>query len=163
MMEKQKAEKLILIVLLPIFALGLASKFIGSFKKAPAPETLEAASSAQAQPFIEEEQKTLEKIKAELKKAEYKALDAIDPLKDQFFVYMVGMLPNMQTKLLKAQGVEPPKISISGLVWNSDRPQVIANGKVFSVGDQIEGAKLLSVDKNGITVEYKGIEFFVKK
>jgi hypothetical protein len=55
-----------------------------------------------------------------------------------------------------------PSITITGLVWNSDRPQAIINGKVLSLGDTFmdtqsnEEIKINKIYKTGIDVSYRG-------
>ncbi|MBU4334593.1 MAG: hypothetical protein KKD07_09145, partial [Candidatus Omnitrophica bacterium] len=51
---------------------------------------------------------------------------------------------------------EPPQMIISGLVWNSDRPQAIVNNKVIDVGDTIETVQIVAIRKEGIEIEFQG-------
>ena len=61
--------------------------------------------------------------------------------------------------------IEPPVLKISGLVWNTKRPQAIVNGRVvdvgdkFTVGDQAQDVKIISIAKEGIEVEFMGKNF----
>lgn len=50
----------------------------------------------------------------------------------------------------------PPDLKITGLVWNTDRPQAIINGKVVDVGDKIETIQIVSINKNGIEIDFEG-------
>lgn len=45
-----------------------------------------------------------------------------------------------------------PSLEISGIVWNSERPQAIINQQVFSVGDMIQNTKIIDITKTGITI-----------
>ena len=47
-----------------------------------------------------------------------------------------------------------PQLDVQGFVWGSSLPQAIINGKVCSVGDTIEGAKIIKIDQAGITILY---------
>jgi len=48
----------------------------------------------------------------------------------------------------------PPALTISGLIWNTDRPQAIVNDQIVEVGDVIQEAKVLAIYKTGIDVLY---------
>lgn len=156
-MQKQKIERILVLVLLPVFALGLILRFIvGRIKQRPPASQVEVKKE-----YIKEEAKVLEKLKPELEKVEYKAGDFLDPLKNRLSIYIASIAPKVKKK--KPIAIKPPQFNITGLIWNTDRPQAIIDGNVLSVGDEIKGAKLLSVNKDGIKVEYKEFEFFIKK
>lgn len=53
------------------------------------------------------------------------------------------------------------EIKISGLVWNTDTPQAIINGKVVKVGDEIKGSKITSIRKDGVELTFKGLKYFL--
>jgi len=45
-----------------------------------------------------------------------------------------------------------PQIMISGIVWDTDRPQAIINGEVVTVGDTLMEVKILDIKKTGLKV-----------
>ncbi|TAM41240.1 hypothetical protein EPN54_02050 [bacterium] len=47
-------------------------------------------------------------------------------------------------------------LKVQGIIWGGRFPQAIINDKVLTVGDTIGGVKLLSIDKNGITLSSSG-------
>lgn len=49
-----------------------------------------------------------------------------------------------------------PAINISGLVWNTNRPQAIIDGHIVEVGDMVSGVKIVDIQKSGITVLFHG-------
>lgn len=53
----------------------------------------------------------------------------------------------------------PPSLSVQGLIWGGNIPQAIVNNKVVKVGDAIDGARVISIDKNGITVLFEETEY----
>ena len=55
--------------------------------------------------------------------------------------------------------MQPPHLSVQGLVWGGAVPEVIIDGAVYTVGDTVHGAKVLSIDREGITVELQGSTF----
>jgi len=50
-----------------------------------------------------------------------------------------------------------PDITISGTVWNSDRPQAIINGYVVDVGSTISGILITDIQKNEIKGSFQGV------
>lgn len=55
----------------------------------------------------------------------------------------------------------PREFSVQGMVWGVNRPACIMNGKVYSVGDEIEGARILEITKEGILLMFQGKTFTV--
>jgi len=60
-----------------------------------------------------------------------------------------------------------PKLEISGLIWNSDRPQAIINGRVLGIGDSIMGVpsdigeiipkvNIIGITSKGIDISFSG-------
>lgn len=52
--------------------------------------------------------------------------------------------------------IKPPKVMISGLVWNSDHPQALVNNKIVGPGDQIEGWTITGITESGVEISTKG-------
>ncbi|MGE0267220.1 MAG: hypothetical protein AB7S78_02010 [Candidatus Omnitrophota bacterium] len=63
---------------------------------------------------------------------------------------------------LKAPELPQPKFTITGILWNSDRPQAIINGQVVDIGDIVQEFKIESIDPTGIEVSFKGVKMTVK-
>lgn len=55
--------------------------------------------------------------------------------------------------------VKPPPLVLQGVLWGTARPQAIINRKIVSVGDTLEGAKILAVSKEGVTISFEGQTF----
>ncbi len=51
--------------------------------------------------------------------------------------------------------------ALEGLIWESDHPQAIINGKILEVGGGVQGAEVLDIDENGVKMRYKGQEFIL--
>lgn len=45
-----------------------------------------------------------------------------------------------------------PELTVQGLVWGSSMPQAIINDKVFKLGDSIEGAKIVEINREGVVL-----------
>ncbi len=57
--------------------------------------------------------------------------------------------------------VTAPSLKIKGVFWGGDFPQAIINDKVVKVGDTIEGAQILSIDKNSVSVFFVNRQFIL--
>lgn len=55
--------------------------------------------------------------------------------------------------------IQPPTLLIQGIVWGGSFPQAIINNRVVKVGDIIDGARIIDIDKNGITIFFEGQQF----
>lgn len=55
-----------------------------------------------------------------------------------------------------APAVTLPELKVSGLIWNSNRPQAIINDQVVDLGDTVNSAKIIDIRKDGIDVLYRG-------
>ncbi len=89
-------------------------------------------------------------------KVAYGAEDSRDPFWDY--------LPKEETeKTAKAnlKSSEPvlPALKVQGIIWGGNFPQAIINNNVLKIGDTIEGAKIIKIDKAGIMVSYGGREY----
>lgn len=80
-------------------------------------------------------------------------------LRDPFQSYIIREKQAQQT----TPGVEVmgPKVDLSrlevqGLIWGGKLPQALINGKVLIIGDSIEGAEILNIDKKGVTLNFAG-------
>jgi hypothetical protein len=52
-----------------------------------------------------------------------------------------------------------PDVSVQGLIWGARFPQAIINNKVVKVGDKLDEISVVNIDKDGITLFFKGKEF----
>jgi hypothetical protein len=90
---------------------------------------------------------------------EYSSGDLRDPFNDLFYL----------EKEKEKQSVQVPQESIpdepmfslenfkvQGVIWGGKFPQAIINNKVLKVGDLIEGAEIVSIEKEGITLNFSG-------
>lgn len=55
-----------------------------------------------------------------------------------------------------------PDFTIQGIIWGGRVPQAIINNKVMGVGDTVQGARIIDIGKEGITVLYGGRSFTLK-
>jgi hypothetical protein len=90
---------------------------------------------------------------------EYKSGGLRDPFKT--------CLIKEEPKAVMPENAELPKqpelalddLKVEGVIWGVKTPQAIINGRVLTVGDFIEGAEIISIEKKGITLRFNGAIF----
>lgn len=67
-------------------------------------------------------------------------------------------LPVAVKPLVVEEKVLPDSIRVEGVLWGSENPQAIINGRVYFVGDQIEatGATISQIEGNIVFISYMG-------
>ncbi|MBU1006302.1 MAG: hypothetical protein KKH08_01750 [Candidatus Omnitrophica bacterium] len=63
-----------------------------------------------------------------------------------------------------------PLMKFQGMIWSSTRPQAVIDNQVYDVGDTIvieagdalDSIKIKDIDREGIHLKYKGLEFLVR-
>ncbi len=79
-------------------------------------------------------------------------------------------------KQLAAQTTRPPlpaspapgpsagaeELQLQGIFWGVAKPQAIINRKAYSVGDEVDGAKIVAISREGVTVSVDGKELLVR-
>ena len=63
-------------------------------------------------------------------------------------------------KIIEAP-VKPPNLNISGIVWNTNRPQAIINSYVVGIGDKIANVTIIDIIKSGVAIEFQGKRFII--
>lgn len=58
--------------------------------------------------------------------------------------------------------MELPNLKLQAVFWGTANPQAIINRQTVSVGDTLEGARIISISKNGVTVSINGQETELK-
>ena len=68
-------------------------------------------------------------------------------------------LGNNVSNIVNAVIPQKPSITVTGLVWSDIVQQAVVNSQIVGVGDQINGAKVLQINRDGVRVSYQGIEY----
>ncbi len=55
--------------------------------------------------------------------------------------------------------IQLPSLKLQGILWGTSKPRAIINRKVLAVGDTIENAQVVSVNKEGVVVSFGGQEY----
>lgn len=72
--------------------------------------------------------------------------------KAQFAVEESPFFGNSKTQALQ----QMPSLNLSGIVYSPEESYCIINNKIIKKGDTVQGAKLLSVSHNRVTLDYQG-------
>lgn len=89
---------------------------------------------------------------------EYKSGKLRDPFRTYFVKEEIKESSQENLDLPKPE-FDLSKLKVQGIVWGGRSPQAIINGQVLSVGDLIEGAQIVSIEKKGITLSFVGAIF----
>jgi len=82
-------------------------------------------------------------------------------LRDPFKTYLVKepeAVLQEDGEVLKPE-LDLSKLDVQGVIWGGKIPQAIINSQVLTIGDLIEGAEILSIDKKGVTLGFYGAIF----
>jgi hypothetical protein len=63
---------------------------------------------------------------------------------------------NPEPKLVVAAPAPPPKLKVQALILDRKTPTVIIEGRTYLVGDSVEGAEILTIGRDFMTVKYDG-------
>lgn len=95
-----------------------------------------------------------------MNKFEFKDENVRDP-----FVSQLPKKEKVEVKPVEVRGqeinVSPPSFSVQGLVWGSLRPQAIIDNKIFNLGDEVSGAKIIDISREGVKVVYQSKIFVI--
>jgi hypothetical protein len=87
-------------------------------------------------------------------KVEYKAEGLKDPFRSPFMKAAVKAGGATGTSQKKT-----PPLKVQGIIWGGKFNQAIINNKVVKIGDTVEGARVINIDKHGITVFFEGEQY----
>jgi hypothetical protein len=93
---------------------------------------------------------------------EFNAVFARDPFTPMFPAKEAKEGSLTQGPFLKEEVIQPPTLIVQGLVWGTNLPQAIVENKVVRIGDHINEAEVVRIDKEGIMISYKGKTFTIR-
>ncbi len=152
-MDKDKKQQLALIILIPVFLLSLLYARMQKASKESAQEIKQEESIS--------EDKRIDHIPLPNGPLDTEhVLLKTDPLKDlfQFYLYKVCMV-TPEEKI----DIPLPTLTIEGIIWNSDMPQAIIDGKVVRIGDVVKDVEIVGIEKRGIIVVYNGEKIIIER
>lgn len=149
------------IFLLTIGILVSLSPFIDAKESNPIFSRLESGSISVENPFKSQLPVKEEKIEETTATVEDN-FEGNDDSKEEeeYFEAEAEAEPLMEIPLMPEQPL--PDIIISGIIWNSDRPQAIINGKIVDIGDTVQEIQIIGIQKAGIDGLFNGREVTLK-
>ena len=70
---------------------------------------------------------------------------------------MPAMMNTHQAQFsIEEAAIKPPTLLLTGIIFSPQNSYCILTEKVMKVGEEIDGAKLVGIQSNSITVEYQG-------
>lgn len=106
---------------------------------------------ASANPSLADNKGTQENENIILKEIVYHAVER-DPLLGPL---ETGSIAAAQT----AGEMALPQLNVQGLIWGVERPACIIDGKVLSVGDTVQEARITEIKKGGVVFTFGGKVF----
>jgi hypothetical protein len=146
-MDKEKKQQVILIILIPVFLAGLL--YMRSQQDQNRDKTIPGLNTGISKP-----DSSIDSIPSPkpIERYEY-----VPSGKDPFTNMLQAYLYTMQKVRPEEETTFPmPKLTIEGIIWNTQIPQAIVNGQVVRIGDTIEGVKIEKIEKQGITIDHNG-------
>lgn len=67
-----------------------------------------------------------------------------------------------QGKLAKKGPSRPEALALSGIIWDEKKPAAIINDNIVSVGDEIQGKKVIKIEKNKVILQEDGEEYILR-
>lgn len=87
---------------------------------------------------------------------EYKSGNLRDPFKTYLVKEAFNPITLDPTGLVEVPQFDPDKLQVQGIIWGGKIPQTIISDKVYTIGDLIEGAEIISIEKKGVTLNFNG-------
>ena len=87
---------------------------------------------------------------------------------DEMFVYHKSRRDPFLSAVKKKEEVEeslpvqPPKLVLKGIAWDETEPLALINDLVVKEGDTIQGARIVKIDFDQVTVGYVSKNFAIK-
>ncbi len=73
-----------------------------------------------------------------------------------------ALLPAKVDKTQSMAVVDPPPLVITGMVWNARKPSAIVDGQLVGVGDVVNEAEIVAIERQSIRVRYHQQEFVIE-
>lgn len=84
--------------------------------------------------------------------------DAQD-LRDPFVRTIIKDTSKRDLTMSKAATKQPPVLNVQGIIWGGRIPQAIINNKVVTIGDKIEEARVIGINKEGVIVFFEDSQY----
>ena len=69
---------------------------------------------------------------------------------------------NLEIPALEEPPLPIPTFKVTGIIWDSDRPQAILNGQIVDIGDNISDVMITEIRKSEIHGTFHGADITIK-
>ena len=98
-------------------------------------------------------EKTITSPTISAEKVEYTGRRHRDPLDSELLKQM-----SKTGEEREEAGALEKRFLVSAIIWGSELPQAIINGKIVSSGEALNGATIIGIDKKGVRINLEGKE-----
>lgn len=70
--------------------------------------------------------------------------------------------PTLDMPVIQEPPLPVPTFTVTGIVWDSDRPQAIMNGQIVNIGDIIADVMITAIQKTEIRGTFHGADITIK-
>lgn len=160
-MDKKKREQIILIIGVLVLAAMLPRLM---FKKpqasgiiTPLPDVFSQAGQPAAEPVVQKPLMQFEVLSSEITDP----FDVPSALQEKL-VLMDDRIGKPVVEEQEQQTRQMPKLDISGIIWGGDTPTAFINDRPYKIGDSVEDAKIVDIDKNGVHFVFDNRKEFIR-
>jgi len=68
---------------------------------------------------------------------------------------------NITLPIFDRPSFDMAKLRLQGVIWSLTDSRALINNKIFKLGDEIDGAKIIKIDKKGVTFSFNEEEYFL--
>lgn len=85
-----------------------------------------------------------------------------DPFKSYFGKRLEVNTGVKKPAVYREEIIHPPSFKVQGIIWGGDLAQAIVDNQVLKVGDNINGAKIVNIEKGSLTISFSGEIFKIE-
>ena len=67
-----------------------------------------------------------------------------------------------QPSVATAAPPQAPTVTVHGMIWGGLRPQALIDGQLYKIGDVVQGARIVSITQEGVTVAIRKATFLLR-
>lgn len=87
---------------------------------------------------------------------EYKSEEFRDPFQALISKEKPKFVTEENAQAAQEKGLDLSLLKVQGIIWGAKLPQAIINDQVLTIGDFIQGAEILNIEQNGVTLIFSG-------
>ena len=93
---------------------------------------------------------------------QYTASELRDPLVSLLPAEQVPQTPAVLPRVVAAAPPKASAVTVQGMIWGGTRPQALIDGRLYNIGDVVQGARVVSIARGGVTVAIQDATFLLR-